>query len=96
LYLGVNTAKLGGAAALFLLTLMGVERLTRWAFIQTKDAIKWWSAELYEMKTKGIETDMEDLSRESDGWDSPVIEKRDVIKPRRIKWIVDSNVNDLQ
>jgi hypothetical protein len=87
LYLGLNTAKLGGAAALFLFTLIGVERLTRWAFKSTKDAIHWWAGEIHEMKTKGFDTDQEDLARESDGWDSPLIERRRLLaQPREVKW----------
>jgi hypothetical protein len=64
-----------------------VERLTRWAFISTKASIQWWSAEIHEMKTKGFDTDEEDLARESDGWESPLIERRNVLpQPREVKW----------
>ena len=87
LYLGFNTVKLGGAAALFLLTLIGVEKMTRWAFMTTKEAVGYWSNELKELKNKGFDSDQEDLARDSDGWDSPLIEKRShPPQAREVNW----------
>jgi hypothetical protein len=82
LYIAWNTAKIGFGASLLVLSLIGIERVSRWALQQVQGSIDYWKERLVDHKNGGNESpqlvavDTDEFFDESDGWKSPIIEKR--------------------
>ena len=81
LYYGFNTAKVGAAVGLFALVLTLTERVARWAWRTVRGSINYWQEEIKDLKNGGMDAEQlalekDEFVNEEDGWESPVIEKR--------------------
>ena len=66
---------------LFALVLTLTERVARWAWRTVRGSINYWQEEIKDLKNGGMDAEQMALEKdefvnEEDGWESPVIEKR--------------------
>ena len=85
MYYGWNTAKFGIAVGIVFAAVSMTERLSRWAFRCIRNTVEYWRDEYRDLKYNGNDPDLMDLENDpfvndSDGWDSPVIEKRYLVE----------------
>jgi hypothetical protein len=81
MYYGWNTAKFGMAVGIVFAVVTVTERISRWAFRAIRNTVEYWRDEYRDIRYKGNDPDLMDLENDpfvndSDGWESPVIEKR--------------------
>ena len=101
LYLGFNTVKIGIGLGMFTVVLTVTERLARWLYRHVRGSITYWKDEIRDLKNGGMDPDQsiwdrDEFVNEPDGWESPVIKKKNrttFVKkghdPRPVKWITD-------
>ena len=66
---------------LFALVLTLTERVARWAWRTVRGSINYWQEEIKDLKNGGMDAEQlalekDEFVNEEDGWESPVIEKR--------------------
>jgi hypothetical protein len=81
LYYGFNTAKVGSAVGIFCLVLTVTERCARWVYRYVRGSIRYWKDEIADLRNGGkdpyqIALEKEEFVNDAEGWESPVIEKR--------------------
>ena len=70
---------------LFALVLTLTERVARWAWRTVRGSITYWREEIKDLKNGGMDQtalERDEFVNDTEGWESPVIEKRN----RYIKW----------
>lgn len=95
LYYGFNTAKVGAALGLFALVLTLTERVARWAWRTMRGSVDYWHGEIKDLKNGGMDAEQMALEKDefvndTEGWESPVIEKRD----RYMQWATEKIAYD--
>jgi hypothetical protein len=80
-YYGYNTVKVSLGFGLVFLGATLFERFTRWAFRTARGTYEYWHNEYKDAKYQGNDPALMDLENDpfvndTDGWESPVIEKR--------------------
>jgi hypothetical protein len=72
LQLGYDTAKLGIAIGLFFFALTTVERLSRWTYKSTLDAVDFWGDEIRKMRYGRLGETSDEVELD-EGWEIPGI-----------------------
>ena len=78
---------MGAALGIFCLVVTVTERLARCLYRHVRGSIQYWKDEITDLKNGGMDPDQialekDEFVNDTEGWESPVIEKRS----RYIKW----------